>query len=543
MMLLSDGTVMVQGGGTPTTVTKTWYQLTPDGSGSYANGTWSQLPDMSLERYAYASNVLPDGRVFVLGGEYSGPDGTSNWTNTGEIYDPVANTWTAIQNYPKPMFGDNPSEVLPDGRVLAGDLLKPSTYIYDPASDSWTEAATKLHRDQSDEETWVKLPDNSILSYDVFGTSFGIVHSQRYLPAQDQWVDAGNVPVALSNSTVGYELGPAFLLPDGRAFYLGATNHTAYYDPANNSWTAGPDMPNDMTAADVPGAMMPNGKILVALGPMPFFAAPTSLFEFDPATNAYTDVTPSPDMYDLHLRPNDDRMLILPTGQVLFTNESDQLILYTPDSAPDPSWQPVIRKIKDNQDGTFVLGGLQLNGISEGASYGDDAEMYTNYPIIRLTDATGNVFYARTFNWSSTGVATGSLRETVEFTLPAGIVAGDYSLEVIGCGIASNPVTFTVTGPDAVAAHGRGGAGQIVTGILPMPGITMAAPVSAGEAVRLDDRVMATPVTVASSQPGHGAGTVVLVSRADRGAEIALVTDLLPDLAVDPLLRGIFCRS
>src|SRR5579883_2433981 len=33
MLLLSDGTVMVQGGGTETTVTKTWYRLTPDATG------------------------------------------------------------------------------------------------------------------------------------------------------------------------------------------------------------------------------------------------------------------------------------------------------------------------------------------------------------------------------------------------------------------------------------------------------------------------------------------------------------------------------
>ncbi len=444
MLLLSDGTVMVQGGGNPTTVTKTWYKLTPDATGSYVNGTWSQMASMGLEREWYASNVLPDGRVFVLGGEDSGPQGQMNFTNTGEIYDPVADAWTPIPNVPFPlrMFGDDPSEVLPDGRVLVGYLLGTQTEAYNPATNSWAAAAGKIHSDRSDEETWVKLPDDSILSYDVFSATGDVAHSQRYLPAENRWVDAGDVPVLLSSAEQGYELGPAFLLPDGRVFYLGATGHTAYYDFASNSWTAGPDIPDGMGAGDVPGAMMPNGHILFAADPLPYFSPPTTIFDFDPTTDTYTDVTPAD--YDLSLRPNDDRMVVLPSGQVLLTNESDQLIVYTPDGSLDPSWQPVIDRVRNNHDGTYRLVGRQLNGISEGASYGDDAEMASNYPIVQLTDRRGNVFYARTYNWDNTGVATGDVTVSTQFTLPADIPAGRYALRVIANGIASDPVEFRV---------------------------------------------------------------------------------------------------
>src|SRR3954447_18941878 len=71
MMLLTDGTVMAQ----RANVTNVWYRLTPNASGSYANGTWSTITPMSLQRLYFASNVMKDGRVFVLGGEYSGPNG------------------------------------------------------------------------------------------------------------------------------------------------------------------------------------------------------------------------------------------------------------------------------------------------------------------------------------------------------------------------------------------------------------------------------------------------------------------------------------
>ena len=120
MELLSDGTVIGTQG-------KNWYKLTPDSTGSYVNGTWSTLASMSLERLYDATNVLKDGRVFVVGGEYSGPNLTANWTNTGEIYNPVTNTWTSIPNFPRGSFGDDPSHAAcPDGRVLAGYLQWPA---------------------------------------------------------------------------------------------------------------------------------------------------------------------------------------------------------------------------------------------------------------------------------------------------------------------------------------------------------------------------------------------------------------------------------
>src|SRR3954447_19731378 len=68
-LLLSDGSVMVHGGGYY--ASDAWYRLTPDSSGSYVHGTWTPLASMGLERLDYPAAVLPDGRVLVLGGEYT----------------------------------------------------------------------------------------------------------------------------------------------------------------------------------------------------------------------------------------------------------------------------------------------------------------------------------------------------------------------------------------------------------------------------------------------------------------------------------------
>jgi hypothetical protein len=439
MLLLSDGTVMAQGGGGDT-VSNAWYRLTPNSSGSYANGTWSSLASMSVQRLYYGSNVLPDGRVFLVGGEDTSPNGNGN---TGAIYNPVSNSWSSIAKFPQSGFGDDPSEVLPNGTVLGGFIVGPQTYIYNPATNSWSSGGTKLHQDQSDEETWIKLKDNSILSYDIWGETGT---AQRYIPSQNRWVSAGTVPVALTSATVGGELGPGFLLPDGRAFLLGATGHTAFYSLSTNSWTAGPDIPNGLGCDDAPGAMMRNGDILFAAD-KPLYHSPTTVFEFNPTTGQYTNVTPSGTSFSSNAAfPG--RMLVLPSGQVLVSpGNTAQLEIYTPKGAPQSTWLPRVSSITAESNGTFLLTGTQLNGISEGASYGDDAEMSSNYPIVRLADAQGNEFYARTFHWSSTGVATGSTSVSTDFTLPLGIPGGVYSLFVVANGIASKPVSFTVSAP------------------------------------------------------------------------------------------------
>jgi Kelch motif len=89
--LLTDGTVMFQGNGL-----SDWWKLIPDKTGSYVNGTWTQLASLPAGYVpdAFSSAVLADGRVLIVGGEYN--NGNFALTNLGAIYDPKANTWTSV---------------------------------------------------------------------------------------------------------------------------------------------------------------------------------------------------------------------------------------------------------------------------------------------------------------------------------------------------------------------------------------------------------------------------------------------------------------
>jgi hypothetical protein len=415
-LLLTDGSVMVmQSNGT------LCYRLTPDASGSYVNGTWTQLASMNDSRLYFFSVVLTDGRVLVGGGEY-GSGGSAV-----EMYDPAANTWTRITNWPGGDIGDSTAKVLPDGRVMVLPRFGGS-WFYNPTTNVWTAGTGK---GGNDEQGVTQLADGSFLvPWDG--------SSQKYVPSTDQWVAAATPPNGLIGA--GSEIGPSVLLYDGRVFCLGANGNTDIYTESANpaapgTFVAGPSIPGGLMCDDAPGAVMPNGHVLF-VADVGNFGTPSAIFEYDPVANNYTNVGgPSGNPAYVY------RMLMLPTGQVWvdigYTSQ-----IYTPVGAPAAAWQPTISSITQNSDGSFKITGTQLNGLTEGAYYGDDAQMSSNYPIVRLVSG-GNVYYAKSFGFSTMGVATGSATVSANFST-AGIPNGTYSLSVVANGVASNPVTFGV---------------------------------------------------------------------------------------------------
>jgi hypothetical protein len=442
MLLLPDGTVMAAGGPGLTN----WYHLTPDSHGSYASGTWTTLTPMNYPRLYYSSQVLTNGQVFVAGGEYSPAAFTGPGTTNGEIYNPQLNTWTLMPSTPSLNdFFDSCSEMLPNGNVLVSPVEPAAfggTLIWNTASQTWSAGPTLHHNDQ-DEASWAKLPDNSILTIDTGSTT-----SERYIPSLNQWVTDATVPVQIYDTT-NVEMGPGFMLPNGKAIFFGGTGNSALYSPSGTTnagtWTAGPVLPNGLVSADAPGAMMVNGKVLLAmtppLGPH-IFTSPTYFYEYDSVANSFTEVNgptgltfPSPS-YPM-------RMLDLPDGTVLLSTSSSQLYVYQPGGTPLAAGQPTINSLSQNGDGSYHLTGTLFNGISEGAAYGDDAQMNSNYPLVRMTNlVTGLVYYARTYNWSSTGVMTSNNVVGTDFVPPAGLPTGLYSLVVTANGNASAPITF-----------------------------------------------------------------------------------------------------
>ena len=82
--------------------------------------------------------------------------------------------------------------------------------------------------------------------------------------------------------------------------------------------------------------------------------------------------------------------------------------------------------------------------ITQGAAYGDDAQAATNYPLVRLTNrVTGNVYYARTTNPSTMGIAYTGVAST-NFVVSSKTETGLSNLQVVVNGLASAPVTVNI---------------------------------------------------------------------------------------------------
>ena len=441
MLLLTDGSVFCNAYQS----VQCW-KLVPDGGGSYVNGHWTRLADMKTTRLYYASAVLKDGRVFVAGGEYS----TSGSDTTDcEVYDPVFNVWKSITAPAGwTAVGDAPCCTLTDGRVLVGSIMDTKTAIFDPATDTFSAGPNKA--DASSEETWTLLPDGTVLSAECSNHP----QAEKYVPSTNSWVSAGTVPADLVQAS-SIEIGPALVLPNGTAFCVGATGTTDIYTPPGTpsspgTWTAGPSFPADGTgqpreAKDTPGVLLPNGRVLVTVGPgIDGFNAGATFYEYDPSSNTLTQV-PTP--ANAAGNPYNLRMLLVPTGQVLLSASSGDVEVYTPDGEPEEDWRPTITScpalIRTKQ--TYQLSGRQLNGLSQACSYGDDATMATNYPIVRVrSDVDGKEYYAKTFDHSTMAIATGSAIVSTHFKLPFGVPAGKADLVVIANGIASEPVDIVV---------------------------------------------------------------------------------------------------
>ncbi len=432
-LLLSDGTVLCGTGG------NNWYVLTPDIQGSYINGAWTPAATTHYTRLYCSTQVLTNGNVYIAGGEYGTGKRQAEW------YDPLNNSWSNIPSpASNPAYSDAISKMLPNGNVLQG-TTGANVWIYNPVSNTITSAAS-ASRGQ-DEVCWVRLPNDNILTLDK-GTQ-----SEHYVPSQNAWFNDGNTPASLFGW--GGELGAGFVLPNGNVFFIGASTHTAIYTPgstltAAGTWVAGPEMvfgTNGFGAVDAPAAMMVNGKILCALGTTNGFAAPTSFFEYDYVANAFTQVN-GPTGATLNKIPYECTMLDLPDGRILLIPDSSQLYVYTPDGSPLAAGQPVVNGIVENADGSYHLTGRIFNGISAGAAYGDDWQMDSNYPLVRMTNTSGgSVYYARTHGWNSTGVMTGGQTVTTEMTLPSLLPAGTYNAVVVANGNASAPFTFTYSPP------------------------------------------------------------------------------------------------
>lgn len=443
-----------------------WWILTPDKHGNYAKGKWKQAatpPVINGTQYApeyFASAVLPDGQVIVEGGEYN--NGVLQDTDDGAIYDPLFDEWLAV-NPPTQIgvdqIGDAASVVLRSGVfMLAPCCGQPyQDYTLNETDLSWGTAAAPNETGQTyqDEQGYEMLPDGNVLTVDVWGSPDEV---EEYTPSANTWSTVGNTPVSLVDPCGNDEIGPAVARGLTLVAFGGntgckapTTDPTAIYDTGTQTWKAGPVVPSvcgsdgltPCTLADAPAALLPSGNILFAAS-AGYGNAPTHFFEF---TGHNRIVQVSDPVEDSNIPSSKYNFLELPNGQIFVTNGViDPAEVYTPKGKTFAGYVPSITNVDTTLSiGTeYVLSGIQLNGRSQGAMYGDDAQAASNYPMLRITNgATRHVFYAYTYSYSTMSIAA-KASGSFNFILPSRMETGASMLEVVANGVPSAPVNVTI---------------------------------------------------------------------------------------------------
>jgi hypothetical protein len=443
-MLLTDGSVLINSFFF-STHTDTWYRLIPDSTGSYINGTWvtaGSLPTGYNPLY-FGSSVLPSGQVTVLGGEYN--NGSSVWTTLGAIYNPATNKW---QKLAAPTgwttVGDAQSIILPNGKLMQANCCTTDEAILTLSMGKATWTATGTGKsDWNDEEGWTMLPGGNILTVDAYVPSgCCALGYQIYSPTTGAWTTPTNNTVVNLVDPSSLELGPMPLLPNGTVFAAGATTNNAIYTISTGTWASAPKFGGKLDIADGPAAVLPNGNALFDASPG-VFQTGSKFFEWDGTTMNPTSAPTNAASDSSYVGD----LVVLPTGQVLFTDFSSTVEIYTPSSltgcagcAPKIGF---VKTLLTHGSTNNVIAGTQFNGMDQGSYYGDDNQSSTNFPIVRITDSTGAVVYCKTHGWLG-GVQTGATRVSTQFDIPSTIATGAASIEVVANGIASAPRSITI---------------------------------------------------------------------------------------------------
>lgn len=294
-----------------------------------SSGTWSLAGAVAKAATAPSSNLMPDGRVLIAGGNIGGIGAVFP---RAQVYDPASNSFKATPNMKAPRNG-NSGTTLPDGRVLlvggsngklqTGDnlgILKTAEW-FDPAAGTFTLSAAKMKTPRMG-HTATLLPGGKVLvtggiyQYNIAVRWAGCTNTaELYDPASDSFSAAGTMSAARCGHT-------ATLLANGKVLVVSGTS-ADLYDPASNTWTAAASPA--LTHTSHSAVALPDGRVLLAGG--------TGGAEiYNPATGAWS-VTGSPaNPYGANTA------VLLATGKVLIIGgPAGQCELYDPLTG---TWSP-----------------------------------------------------------------------------------------------------------------------------------------------------------------------------------------------------------
>ena len=448
---LSNGQVLIAGGTGSTQVAIGTTELFDPATGSFARAAGTMISP----RYAHTATLLADGKVLFAAGLV----GTSLLdvapSDTAELFDPDTQTFAATASLTSARV-EHSATLLPNGKVLIAGGEGHSTYLktaelFDPQSGTFTGLSNTMSIERHG-HTATLLNNGKVL---IAGGDAGLASlptntAEIFDPLTQTFTPLTSV------MSVSRAYHTATLLPNGKVLLAGGvfstsqpyyTETTDLFDPATNTFTAGPSMA--LARVGHSATLLPGGKVLIAAGLNSVSLPESNTAElYDPVLNTIVSV-PSTMMTNRQAHT----ATLLPNGQVLIAGGFNSVSGYlnaaetfdfglgfsdvrrpTITSATDPLLMPA----------SLVLSGSGFRGDSE-ASGGMPQGSSTDYPVVQLMRIdNGQVFYPLSdpaTSWSDTMFSSQTIGAT-DTLLPK----GGYRVTVFTNGIPSIQKLIEISG-------------------------------------------------------------------------------------------------
>jgi hypothetical protein len=338
--LLSDGTVLVAGGGDIRLAVAELYDP--------ATGTFRPTGALAVPRLWHKATSLRDGRVLVVGGAGYVPVGTLALPPlaSAEVYDAASGTFSETGSMAAARKLGHTATALPDGRVLiAGGVsdslasTATSAEVYDPATGTFSSAGKMTSSRQ--QHTATLLLDGKVLlaGGDRSGGRGGYTDTaELYDPAIGAFHPTGSMVVVRSYHT-------ATLLRDGRVLVAGGVSAASLssaelYDPATGTFTSTGGMGSARNFHSATALV--DGSVLIVGGTLNTGSSTSALQSaelYNPATGTFSAagaMTEARFWHTATFLPSGDVLIAGGTAKALFEGLWNSAELYCASGQRDP---------------------------------------------------------------------------------------------------------------------------------------------------------------------------------------------------------------
>jgi hypothetical protein len=437
------------------------------------------------------------GKIFVIDPSYSNSlvaSGSRNGTNTRNLYNVTNYVNRATYDWAHKIgaVASDPVWVNLDGYEISGSMWY---YKINKVAIMGAHGG-EIYTAHPDTPTTVNMVGKAPWSSTYFGANsgsgFGAVSAIHAGQTTAQIVAGNSLSIVLNSPTINTQLLGTFCLftANGRfcriqagsnnaAVGVNAVGSTITYTGLSLSWGDSTSVVNTgsqaryepplIRAAECWAAILPSGKMLFASGIAVNgdYCGTFRGWLWDGVATTPTDLTPNTDTYvtptltvgSALFPPTMDASLVcggagwltgginLPTGELLFFNPYG-LFIYSEGVAADSTQAPIIDSIPSTmgQGQAYRITGRQLHGLHIGSTQQDDAGLINNHPLVQFTQG-GVVTYIPSYNWSNRSIQP-NRSSTLDIKIPARMATGTYTVKIITNGVASSPVTVTVTPTD-----------------------------------------------------------------------------------------------